>query len=728
MPVTAFICLAAMAFHLCLSLLVLWRAPHKSANRLFSLLLGLFFFWSLGEFLLIYSGPRPIFYRLLFTPVILLPYVFALFTAHFPRRIPDALILVEGSRQWLFFLPTAVLLTLLWSNYLILFCEPISSCFIVSFGRFEFLAKGIAVGYLLIAMKTLSTAFRNVDSSLQEQRLRYTFAGLMLPAAAGSIYVALGRFFLDVPGTIYTFGIFPGLGLIMAALIGYAMLRYRLLDIDMIFGIGLVYTLLTAALAGGMELTQNLMQNLFDANNTLAMVVSTLIIAAAFSPLKDLIVRFVDYIFGKRTFDTTFVMGHLLKQMRAAREPEEVLRRLLAETRTVLDFSAAAIVMKSGLMATLPVTTVPLPPLPSGWLPLDEIDAFIEASQEVPNFDVRPFQAWRDCNFRLVFPITSEKRPEHGAPILTTQQNQLMTGMSPEGALSKSEIDIERETLGALFLAPKTNSLPYTPEERGMIGSICQEIPPILDTIDMIKTLIERDRDSRDLQWTTEMYRRIRADESRQKFGGREVRLFSSLAPCIKGDLIDIMESADGSGFLAVCDAFHEGIQAAITLQTIYAALRAAAEGRRIDAVHAVLADFNSPPLRSAVTLLERSSDDKWYISNSGNPAPMLFQPEKHSVILTETGKPLGMEGRIPVARLPFACSPGDILLCCTNGLAKVFGDETGVGLQAFVTSRAKLDIDGLNDALHDVLSTLPGRLSFPDDITYVLLGGPQIS
>lgn len=708
MPITALVCLAAMTIHICLGGLVLWRAPHRPANRVFSILLFLFFFWSCGEFLLVQFGPRPLFYKLLFTPIILLPYVFALFTALFPRKLAHSAILAEPGRPALFFLPAAGLLTLLWANQLLAVCEPLSTGFLLSFGRFEFLAKGVAVGYLLLALKTLSQALRNVDSSLQEQRLRYAFAGLVLPAAAGSIFIALGRLVTEAPGTVYTFGIFPGLGLVMAALIGYAMLRYRLLDIDFIFGIGLVYTLLTAILAGVMELIQNLMQNLFDANNTLAMIISTLFIAAAFSPLKDLIVRLVDYLFGKHSFNSTMVMRHLLKQMRAARDQTDVLHRLLSELKPVLDFSAAAVVMQSGTIVTSPRAITSLPPLPDFWLPLDEIDAFIEAAQETPGKDTTVFQAWYDRNFRLVFPISGDK-----------------------------------ENKGALFLSPKINRLPYSPEERALIGSLCQEVPPIFDTLELIQSLVERDRDSRDLQWATEMYRHIRADESIRHFCGHEVRLFSSLAPRIKGDLIDCDEYPGGTGFIAICDAFHEGIQAALTLHIIFTGLRASEKGKRHSSIHAVLAKFNTPPLRSALTLLERTSQAEWTVSDAGNPSPLLLHPDKEPRILLKSGNPLGMDNALPVSQMTISLAPGEMLLCCTNGLTKAFGDEDGKALRTFIanyfiTKSVDAKITGikhdeseialLHDTLQNALTALPGRSSFPDDITYVLIGNPSTS
>ena len=72
--------------------------------------------------------------------------------------------------------------------------------------------------------------------------------------------------------------------------VGIAILRYRLYDIDLLVNRALVYGLLTLTLAavyfGGVVALQSLFQPLFGQGNDLAIVVSTLAIAALFLPLR----------------------------------------------------------------------------------------------------------------------------------------------------------------------------------------------------------------------------------------------------------------------------------------------------------------------------------------------------------------------------------------------------------------------------------------------------------
>ena len=78
--------------------------------------------------------------------------------------------------------------------------------------------------------------------------------------------------------------------------IGIAMLRYRLWDIDILINRTLVYFALTAILAliyfGLIFVLQSLFEGMFRQNNAVAIVVSTLVIAALFQPLRHRLQRF----------------------------------------------------------------------------------------------------------------------------------------------------------------------------------------------------------------------------------------------------------------------------------------------------------------------------------------------------------------------------------------------------------------------------------------------------
>jgi hypothetical protein len=115
---------------------------------------------------------------------------------------------------------------------------------------------------------------------------------------------------------------------------GVAILRYRLYDIDILINLTLVYGLLTATLLavylalviGG----QHLVSSFFGPNNAPVLVVSTLLVAALFQPLRLRLQRLVDRRFYRSKYDAAQVIAHFGETLRQEVNLEELQDHLLA--------------------------------------------------------------------------------------------------------------------------------------------------------------------------------------------------------------------------------------------------------------------------------------------------------------------------------------------------------------------------------------------------------------
>jgi hypothetical protein len=198
---------------------------------------------------------------------------------------------------------------------------------------------------ILASAVSLVLRYRRAGTEVREQIKWVAFAALFVGV---QFVIDIGASLLLVPMTASGrepawLALLDQVGFIMFAgvpiAVGIAVLKYRLYDIDVIINRALVYGSLTATLValyfGGILVLQRLFVALTGQQSTLAVVASTLAIAALFNPLRRRIQGFVDRRFYRRKYDASKTLETFSAKLRDATDLEALsgdLKAVVGET------------------------------------------------------------------------------------------------------------------------------------------------------------------------------------------------------------------------------------------------------------------------------------------------------------------------------------------------------------------------------------------------------------
>jgi hypothetical protein len=169
--------------------------------------------------------------------------------------------------------------------------------------------------------------YRNISVAVERQQTKWVVMGFastvviflvvilpraLFPALHSGLNLVL-YVLAEIPLTLFAL-------LFVPLSITVSIFRYRLWDIDLIIRRTLVYALLTGSLAlvyfSGVVLLQTLVNSFVTGNTPLVTVVSTLAVAALFTPLRRHIQNFIDRRFYRHKYDAEKVLGAFSETLR----------------------------------------------------------------------------------------------------------------------------------------------------------------------------------------------------------------------------------------------------------------------------------------------------------------------------------------------------------------------------------------------------------------------------
>jgi hypothetical protein len=179
-----------------------------------------------------------------------------------------------------------------------------------------------------------------VSDRIQRQQTKWVVFGVAIAIAGALTTIFTVGAAVDLPSErvgakMLSMLLMDSFGLLIPLSLGVAILRARLFDIDVVINRTLVYGSLTAMLAlvylGGVATSQAIFRALTrqEQQPQLAIVFSTLVIAALFNPLRRHIQGFIDRRFYRRKYDARKTLEAFSTKLRAETDLEAVNNELV---------------------------------------------------------------------------------------------------------------------------------------------------------------------------------------------------------------------------------------------------------------------------------------------------------------------------------------------------------------------------------------------------------------
>lgn len=273
----------------------------------------------------------------------------------------------------------------------------------------------VAIFYVLAAILFLRS-YRKADTPLLRQQLKWVTRGTLLAVIPYTLLYAV-PFLLDLdPPRLL--GNLAGFSLVFLPLtFSWAIVRYRLMDTDLIFKRGVAYTLTTGVIVGGYFgiialITLWVHSALPQAVREWGLVFAVLGTAAIFNPLQRKIQSWVDRGFDRHRYDYRQALVEFGRGLSSETKTETLLRSIVDQLpRTLLVARVAVFMNEEGLLHLTASHGLPFDiahaPLSLGFLDFDQSAShthiFLENAQQAVHLpeEEQKTAALLDLNYYL---------------------------------------------------------------------------------------------------------------------------------------------------------------------------------------------------------------------------------------------------------------------------------------------------------------------------------------
>jgi two-component system NtrC family sensor kinase len=251
---------------------------------------------------------------------------------HFALVFPEKHKLLRKN-QWLIpsvYLPGALLLVLHVAARLL---SRASETLRFQVDRWE---MGYLVVYFIAAAMVFLHSYRAADRPILRQQLKWVTRGTILAVVPFTVFYALPYMagYSGIKLSVISLGILP-------LTFGYAIVRYRLMDVDLIFKRGMSYTLAAAGIAGVyftvVAFAGVLVHTRVPSAGPAGFVLTVIVVALLFDPMRKWIQGRIDRLFYRTRYDYRHTLIEFGRELNAETDLDKMLTAVVDQlSRTLL--------------------------------------------------------------------------------------------------------------------------------------------------------------------------------------------------------------------------------------------------------------------------------------------------------------------------------------------------------------------------------------------------------
>jgi two-component system, NtrC family, sensor kinase len=218
--------------------------------------------------------------------------------------------------------------------------------------RWDMDRQEIAYGAIVfvLAAGVLSYSYRLASTTILRQQLKWVTRGTVLAVVPYTLFYVIPYLMGSLPGAGMKLSVLS-LGLLPLTF-GYAIFRYRLMDVDLIFKRGVVYTLAAAAVVGTyfalVAGVATLVHSRQPSTGPVGLILAVVVTALLFDPVRKWIQDRVDHLFYRTVYDYRRTLIEFGRELSSETDLNALLSSVLDRLSRTLSVDRVAIFLRAG--------------------------------------------------------------------------------------------------------------------------------------------------------------------------------------------------------------------------------------------------------------------------------------------------------------------------------------------------------------------------------------------